>query len=400
MSLIHLVDNTSTDKNTTHSYLKLYEKLLSSKKKTAKNILEIGIGDFKLRDNGGSVQLWNKYFENAKIYALDIINENRVMDELKNNDNIILYTSTDAYDENIFNSLFLEKNVKFDMMLDDGPHTLESMKQFIKLYSQLLTDDGILIIEDVQSWDWIEILKNEVPEHLKQCINVYDLRKNKNRYDDIVFTINKNNIINNTINNTIIIKPSDIVFVSSHYPINTFYAIKTREMFEKYTNIHGYNFYYDEDIPIEKDIHVLHFNRCESIQKAYIKYPNSKWFVWVDSDVYINLNKMNVKIHEEPWYYPINTGVKFVNVNSISFEKEIYDLRHTKPYCDFPYEQKTLNEYILPKIPNQYIIHDPYILNCIIKLNEDKINDALFIHMCYTSTDDRNKMMLDLELNP
>jgi len=35
-------------------------------------------------------------------------------------------------------------------MLDDGPHTLESMKQFIKLYSQIMTDDGILIIEDVQ----------------------------------------------------------------------------------------------------------------------------------------------------------------------------------------------------------------------------------------------------------
>jgi hypothetical protein len=54
-----------------------------------------------------------------------------------------------------------------------------------------MTDDGILIVEDVQSWDWIEILTNEVPEHLKQFIKVYDLRKNKNRYDDIVFTIDR-----------------------------------------------------------------------------------------------------------------------------------------------------------------------------------------------------------------
>ena len=80
-------------------------------------------------------------------------------------------------------------------MLDDGPHTLESMKQFINLYSQIMTDDGILIIEDVQMWDWIDILKNEVPEHLKQFINIYDLRKNKDRYDDIVFTIDKQNIL-------------------------------------------------------------------------------------------------------------------------------------------------------------------------------------------------------------
>ena len=56
-----------------------------------------------------------------------------------------------------------------------------------------MTDDGILIIEDVQSWDWINILKNEVPQHLKQFIKIYDLRPNKKRYDDIVFTIDKSN---------------------------------------------------------------------------------------------------------------------------------------------------------------------------------------------------------------
>jgi cyclopropane fatty-acyl-phospholipid synthase-like methyltransferase len=78
-------------------------------------------------------------------------------------------------------------------MLDDGPHTLESMKQFIKLYSQIMTDDGILIIEDIQSFDWIEVLKNEVPEHLKKYIKIYDLRQNKDRYDDIVFSIDKFN---------------------------------------------------------------------------------------------------------------------------------------------------------------------------------------------------------------
>jgi hypothetical protein len=79
-------------------------------------------------------------------------------------------------------------------MLDDGPHTLESMKQFINLYSQIMTADGILIIEDIQSWDWIDILKNEVPENLKKFVKIYDLRQNKNRYDDIVFTIDKSNI--------------------------------------------------------------------------------------------------------------------------------------------------------------------------------------------------------------
>uniref|UniRef100_A0A6C0CUX8 Uncharacterized protein n=1 Tax=viral metagenome TaxID=1070528 RepID=A0A6C0CUX8_9ZZZZ len=77
------------------------------------------------------------------------------MDELLNDDRIILYTSTDAYNEDFFITNFLNKNIKCDFILDDGPHTLESVKQFIK---------------------------------------VYDLRENKNCSDDIVFTIDKSNI--------------------------------------------------------------------------------------------------------------------------------------------------------------------------------------------------------------
>ena len=185
MSLLELVDNTRTDKNTVHSYLGLYQELLVNKKDTAKNVLEVGI------HLGGSIKLWSDFFINATVYGLDIINN--VWDELKNKSNIILYTSTDAYNEDFFNSTIKDKNIQFDFMIDDGPHTLESMKQFIKLYSQIMTNDGILIIEDVQSWDWIDILKNEVPNNLKQYIKVYDLRPNKNRYDDIVFTIDKSN---------------------------------------------------------------------------------------------------------------------------------------------------------------------------------------------------------------
>jgi cephalosporin hydroxylase len=187
MSLLEIVDNSRTDKNTTHSYLPLYQNLLCNIQQSAKKVLEVGIWA------GGSIKLWSDFFTNAKVYGLDIMNINNVWEEIRNKDNIILHTSSDAYNEDFFNETFLSKNIKFDFMLDDGPHTLESMKQFIKLYSQLMSDTGILIIEDVQEWEWIEILKNEVPEHLKPFIQVYDLRPNKNRYDDIVFTINKNN---------------------------------------------------------------------------------------------------------------------------------------------------------------------------------------------------------------
>ena len=192
MKLRELVDDSKTDKNTTHSYLNLYEELLNKKKKTAINVLEIGIGSFGPK-NGGSIKLWRDYFKNAKIHALDILPIQFVMDELINDERVILYTEINAYDKQFFEKNFLNKNIKCDFLLDDGPHTLESMISFIKLYSQIMTDDGILIIEDVQSLDWIQILRNKVPDDLKKYVKVYDRRKIKNIRDDIVFTIDKSN---------------------------------------------------------------------------------------------------------------------------------------------------------------------------------------------------------------
>ena len=185
MSLIDLIDDSKTDKNTIHSYLGLYQSLLEKKKDTAKNVLEVGIW------MGGSIKLWSDFFLNATIYGLDIQVIDAVWDQIRDKDNIKLYTCTDAYDETFVTNEFINKNIKFDFLLDDGPHTLESMKQFIQLYSKVMTQDGILIIEDVQSIEWLDILKEEVPNELKPFIKTYDLRSNKGRYDDIVFTINK-----------------------------------------------------------------------------------------------------------------------------------------------------------------------------------------------------------------
>ena len=191
MSLVELADGSLTDKNTGHSYLDLYERLLNSKKDTAKKVLEIGIGNF-VEKNGGSIKLWRDYFTNAIIYGLDILDIDRVIDELKEDSRVVLYTSIDAYDETFVKKTFVDENIKFDMLLDDGPHTLESMVNFIKLYSELIADDGILIIEDIQDWSWTEVLVSFVPEELKQYVELYDLRRIKNRYDDIVLVINKN----------------------------------------------------------------------------------------------------------------------------------------------------------------------------------------------------------------
>lgn len=188
MSLFELINDSDTDKNTTHSYVDTYEYLFSKRKESAKNVLEIGIGDFK-EHNGGSIELWYKYFPNAKIYAIDILDITRVLPHIQNNPRIQIYTGSDAYDPEFFQSSILSQNKNFDIIIDDGPHTLESMIKFIKLYHQVLALNGIMVIEDVQDIEWIQHLTNATPDHLKNNIKVYDLRENKNRYDDILFTI-------------------------------------------------------------------------------------------------------------------------------------------------------------------------------------------------------------------
>lgn len=190
-TLQELVNNRLTDKNTTHAYLGLYQRLLSGRKESAKNVLEVGIGDLYPK-NGGSIKLWRDFFENAKVYGLDILGPDRVIDEIKNDERIVLFMNVNAYDKGFFDSEFLSKGMKFDFMLDDGPHTLESMSTFIELYSQLLTDDGILIIEDIPETERFDQLSEVVPEHLKAYIRTYDLRHLKNTQNDLVFTIDLN----------------------------------------------------------------------------------------------------------------------------------------------------------------------------------------------------------------
>ena len=192
MSLKELVDNHYTDKDYAHGYLELYEKLLKGKKETALNVLEVGIY------NGGSILLWSDYFKNSTVYGLDNNPDlNFIIDKVRNKENVRIYTGIDAYNNDFFTNEFLNKNIKFDLLLDDGPHSLESFLQFINLYSQVMTDDGILIIEDIPFLDWTEILKNAVPENLKQFVKIYDIRETATahyQHDNIVFTIDKFNI--------------------------------------------------------------------------------------------------------------------------------------------------------------------------------------------------------------
>lgn len=186
MSLIQLIKNNGydTDKFTDHSYLEPYEKLLNHLKYEQVDILEIGVW------TGGSIQLWSDFFVNGNVYGIDIRSQQQINQNLLHNPkNVKLYLESNAYDKE-----FIDKNLsemKFDIIIDDGPHTLQSMIFLVEQYSKILKNNGVLVIEDVQDFSWIEILKQHTPEHLKQFVRVLDLRYVKNKYDDIMFIIDK-----------------------------------------------------------------------------------------------------------------------------------------------------------------------------------------------------------------
>ena len=177
-SLEQIVDNRFTDKNTCHSYLETYEKNLKDKHISCKNVLEIGV------QRGGSLKLWNDYFVNATIYGIDIDEGPAFLNEYKR----VNCLKMNAYSQESID-YFSNKNIEFDVIIDDGPHTLESMEYFVNNYTQLLAVDGVLIVEDIPDIKWCDIFKTYVPNGF--TYEIVDLRHIKNRWDDILFIIKR-----------------------------------------------------------------------------------------------------------------------------------------------------------------------------------------------------------------
>ena len=165
------------DKGTRHDYiLGYYQNEFEGK--TNINLLEIGV--YK----GASLLLWSNHFgESSKIYGID--NKNLVMDEFINKPNIF-FTLSNAYSTDEVEKF---EDEYFDYIIDDGPHTLESQLDCVKLWFSKIKKGGKLIIEDIQNKQYLEKIKNYSESY--GDVKVFDLTENKGRYDDIIVEITK-----------------------------------------------------------------------------------------------------------------------------------------------------------------------------------------------------------------
>jgi hypothetical protein len=135
--------------------------------------------------------LWSSWFTNAKVVGLDIYEAvPQHYDEMRGDREFpnVEIRIQDGY----ANLVIAEHQDNFyDYIIDDGPHSLESMILAVEKWLPKIKPGGKLIIEDVQNYDWFEKLEKEVNQELATEFRRFDFRKNKNRSDDMIFEVTR-----------------------------------------------------------------------------------------------------------------------------------------------------------------------------------------------------------------
>jgi 16S rRNA A1518/A1519 N6-dimethyltransferase RsmA/KsgA/DIM1 with predicted DNA glycosylase/AP lyase activity len=169
-----------TDKGNEHNYIVGYYNKEFVDRETAIKLMEIGMGNY-----GGSIDLWLEFFKNGNIVLIEY--DERLVEFYTNKwgyRDRVKIIHADAYDINTLN--VFEDN-EFDYIIDDGPHTLKSHLYSATNWISKVKENGKLIIEDIQDEKFI----NDINKVNKYPYRIVDLRKDKGRYDDLIYEITK-----------------------------------------------------------------------------------------------------------------------------------------------------------------------------------------------------------------
>lgn len=175
-----------------HTYTNIYYNLFNHFKKEIKLLFECGIGtnNQKIISNmsvngkpGASLRVWREYFTNSLIYGADI-DKNILFEE----DRIKTFY-VDQLNQSSIKEMWSNINKdNFDIIIDDGLHTLEgSVTLFLNSFDKL-RKNGIYIIEDVHL-DYINKLSKELKSYDPEIIFLND--KNVKRLDNNLILIRK-----------------------------------------------------------------------------------------------------------------------------------------------------------------------------------------------------------------
>ncbi len=161
-------------------YINEWDRIFSPYRDLPIDLFEIGI------QNGGSLEIWAKYFTNAKnIVGCDIDEKCK---ELLFTDPRIAFYVGDA-NTNEIQEKVLESAPKYDIIIDDGSHRSSDVIRSFCRYFPYLEYDGIYVIEDLHTSYWEEFegsLYNpgssiSFLKHLADIVNHEHWRNNQSR---------------------------------------------------------------------------------------------------------------------------------------------------------------------------------------------------------------------------
>jgi SAM-dependent methyltransferase len=146
--------------NVHHNYHLAYELIFAPHRMQVRNVLEIGIGTTnpKIKSSmgpsgvpGASLRSWREYFPNANISGADIDPE-----ILFNEERIDCHFTNQESEKHLqeLSMKFERANTKFDVVIDDGLHTLDAAVKTFNEFKRLVTPGGIYVIEDVPIRKW------------------------------------------------------------------------------------------------------------------------------------------------------------------------------------------------------------------------------------------------------
>lgn len=126
-------------------YLTEYDRLLEIYRDKPIRLLEIGI------QNGGSLEIWSKYFDNALVFIGCDINPDCA--QLSYEDTRITVIIGDANAPIVFEKI-VQYSPKFEIIIDDGSHISSDIIKTFFLYFPHIVDGGIFIAEDLHCSYW------------------------------------------------------------------------------------------------------------------------------------------------------------------------------------------------------------------------------------------------------
>lgn len=171
--------NDYTDHFSWHAaYLPVYERLFAPLKIGSIRLLEVGTYD------GGGLLMYHDFFKRGEIYGIDV---NPPPDRIKGYSRITHYQGNAYSAESLaqIRRSAASENGLFDIIIDDGPHSLETQEFFVLNYSGLLTRSGLAVVEDLEDIKYAKQLTDALPKGFHSM--TVDLRAINGRYDDILF---------------------------------------------------------------------------------------------------------------------------------------------------------------------------------------------------------------------